>query len=221
MTTNNYKRDDNKPPVLDAVLIPYRRSLLAIAAMKADMAVKHKLQGAVNPFLEWTHLPDAKKRLSNAGARHILDPWSLNTQDALPGTPGHLHMVHGIVGLLMALEKHLEAVDAGLVHVPGVGWRGTGLAEDPREPLQVPAGADWRESPPACGDFVASSDNPRDSCVKDRGHKGQHETSWGLRWPAVAVPWAQRLECAAKDRPGGDACQLPNGHSGPHAWRVE
>lgn len=108
---NNYKKDDTKPPLLDAVLIPYRRSLLAIAAMKADMKIKHQLQGAKNPFLEWQQLPEAKGRLGNAGARHVTDPWTLNTEDALEGTPGHLHMVHGITGLLMALELHLKDLE--------------------------------------------------------------------------------------------------------------
>jgi hypothetical protein len=108
---NNYKKDDTKPPLLDAVLIPYRRSLLAIAAMKADMKVKHELQGAKNPFLEWQQLPQAEARLGNAGARHVTQPWDLNTEDALPGTPGHLHMVHGITGLLMALEMHLKQLE--------------------------------------------------------------------------------------------------------------
>lgn len=100
---NDYKPDDGKPPVMDAVLIPYRRSILAIAAMKADMAVKHKLLGAVDPFLEWMQLPNGKKRLANAGARHSLQPWKVNTQDG-----GHLHITHAIVGLLMALELHLK-----------------------------------------------------------------------------------------------------------------
>jgi hypothetical protein len=99
---NDYKPDKDKPPVMDAVLIPYRRSILAIASMKADMAVKHKLMGAKDPYLEWMQLPNGKRRLANAGARHALQPWAVNTKDGR-----HLHITHAIVGLLMALELHL------------------------------------------------------------------------------------------------------------------
>src|SRR5690606_13865837 len=78
MQPNDYKRDENKPPLLDAVLIPYRRSLLAIAAMKADMKERHRLHGAANPFMEWRQLPNAEARLANAGARHLTQPWARN-----------------------------------------------------------------------------------------------------------------------------------------------
>jgi hypothetical protein len=125
---NDYKPDTGKPPVMDAVLIPYRRSLLAIAAMKLDMAAKHKLQGAANPYLEWMQLPNGKARLVNAGARHALQPWTVNHADG-----NHLHMTHAIVGLLMALELHLTEEENKLA-----GY----LAP---KPITGPAGADWRE----------------------------------------------------------------------------
>ena len=105
---NDYKKDESKPPVMDAIFIPYRHTLLALAAMMDDMRVKHQLQGASNPFEEWRQLPDAKKRLANAGARHALQPWAHNTKDALPGTKGHLHILHAIWGLMSAYEKHAE-----------------------------------------------------------------------------------------------------------------
>lgn len=109
---NDYKPDEGKPPVMDAVFIPYRRSLLAIAAMKADMAIKHKLLGAVDPFLEWMQLPNAKRRLANAGARHALQPWNVNVKDG-----SHLHITHAIVGLLMALELHLKEEEENVTNV--------------------------------------------------------------------------------------------------------
>lgn len=109
--TNNYKQDGDKPPVMDAVFIPYCRTLLAIASMMQDMKVKHQLLGAKNPFQEWRQLPDAKRRLANAGARHALQPWAHNTKDALPGTAGHLHILHAIWGLMSAYEMHAEDMD--------------------------------------------------------------------------------------------------------------
>lgn len=181
---NDYKPDEGKPPVLDAVLIPYRRALLAIAAMKLDMAAKHKLLGAVNPFLEWKQLPNAKARLANAGARHVLEPWTVNTKD---GT--HLHLTHAIVDLLMALELHLEEaeLDARAGEELGVGvpdysdspeqtasrvCAPEDLAGRARIELALACSA-WREKPLPCRDA---------ECVRERGHRGSHKAINGLYW---------------------------------------
>lgn len=148
--SKDYKKDADKPPVLDAVFIPYRRALMAIAAMKQDMAEKHKLQGAAAPFEEWRKLPNAKRRIANAAARHLMRPWEVNTEDG-----SHLHIVHCICGLLMALEKHLEETSAtaalGIAapdfsHVLERAKLDLALqGECPPIQIRGPAGADWRE----------------------------------------------------------------------------
>jgi hypothetical protein len=102
-TINDYKSDSDKPPLMQAVLIPFGKTLLAVAAMMEDMKHKHKLEGAKDPFQEWRQLPNAKWRLANAGARHATTPFAVNTKD---GT--HLHIVHAIWGLMAAHEKYLE-----------------------------------------------------------------------------------------------------------------
>ncbi len=100
---NDYKQDAGKPPLMQAVFVPFGKTLLALAAMMEDMKHKHKLEGAKDPFQKWRQLPNAKWRLANAGARHATTPFQVNTKDGK-----HLQIVHAIWGLMAAYEKHLE-----------------------------------------------------------------------------------------------------------------
>ncbi len=103
-TVNNYKQDAGKPPLMQAVLIPFGKTLLDLAAMMEDMKHKHKLEGAKDPFQEWRQLPGGKWRLADAGARHaVVNPFGVNTKDGK-----HLHILHAIWSLMAAYEKHLE-----------------------------------------------------------------------------------------------------------------
>jgi hypothetical protein len=104
---NNYKVDSDKPPLMRAVLIPFGKTLLALAAMMEDMKHKHKLAGAKDPFQEWRQLPDAKWRCADAGARHSTTPFAINHTDG-----EHLHILHAIWGLMAAHEKHLEETES-------------------------------------------------------------------------------------------------------------
>jgi hypothetical protein len=110
--TNDYKVTAGKPPVVSAVFIPFRRTLLALAAMMERQAVRHKLQGARDPYQEWRQLPNAQAVLLEAAGRHSLDPWGLNTKDAVGDHPGDLHLLHALWGFMAAHEKHLDAQDA-------------------------------------------------------------------------------------------------------------
>lgn len=122
MPPNDYKPDEGKPPLMSAVLIPFRLTLLDLASMMRDMAAKHKLQGAEDPFQEWRQLPDAKARLADAGARHATNPWEVNHADGR-----WLHLLHAIWGFMAAYEKWKE--EQGIRPAA----------------IQGPAGADWRE----------------------------------------------------------------------------
>jgi hypothetical protein len=108
---NNYKTDTGKAPVVSAIFIPFGRTLLALAEMMERQKIRHKLQGAKDPFQEWRQLPEGKDRLVNAGGRHSLDPWTPNAKDRVGDHPGDLHILHAIWGLMAAHEKHLEELD--------------------------------------------------------------------------------------------------------------
>lgn len=138
MSTNNYKTDEGKAPVVTAIFVPFRRTLLAIAEMMERQKTRHKLQGARDPFQEWRQLPNGKDRLVNAGGRHAMEPWEPNTKDRVGDHPGDLHILHAIWGLMAAYEKHVE--DMAVPADPCCG------APDAR-PLHHPAGADWRGPP--------------------------------------------------------------------------
>lgn len=100
---NDYKTDAGKPPVLEA-LEPFYPALLGLARMMQDMAVKHRLQGAKDPFSEWKQLPEAKRRLKRALGSHVLQGiFKVNHED---GT--HLHGYHALFNLLGALTVHEE-----------------------------------------------------------------------------------------------------------------
>ncbi len=102
-TVNDYKKDQDKPPMLDA-LVPFYPALRALAAMMSDMKAKHKLEGAKDPFNEWRQLPNAKARLMNAAGGHLLQgPWKVNEKDG-----NHLHAVHALFGLLAGITIHVE-----------------------------------------------------------------------------------------------------------------
>ncbi len=119
---NDYKKDADKAPVLDA-LLPFYPALEALARMMVDSAVRHKIEGADDPFNQWRQLPDAKKRLANAAGRHILKgPWTLDPES------GHLHATHALFGILSALTLHQEAKPAGTSHgiMPICGSRANG-----------------------------------------------------------------------------------------------
>jgi hypothetical protein len=113
---NDYKSDKGKAPVMSAVFIPYRRTLLAIAAMMEDMQARHQLAGSKDPFQEWRQLPDGRDRLANAGARHALNPWEVNHRD---GT--HLHILHAIWGLMSAYELHVAQEERKRLGMEPVG----------------------------------------------------------------------------------------------------
>lgn len=101
---NDYKQDADKPPLMQAVFVPFGKTLLALAAMMEDMKHKHKLEGAKDPFQEWRQLPGGKWRLADAGARHgVVAPFGVNEADGK-----HLHILHGIWCWMAAYEKHLE-----------------------------------------------------------------------------------------------------------------
>lgn len=103
---NDYKQDVGKPPLMEAVLIPFGKTLLDLAAMMEDMKHKHKLAGAADPFQEWRKLPGGKWRWANGGARHATTPYEVNTED---GT--HLHILHAIWGLMASYELHLQELN--------------------------------------------------------------------------------------------------------------
>jgi len=95
---NDYKKDQGRPPMLDA-LVPFYPALKALAAMMEDMKHKHKLAGSADPFNEWRQLPNAEKRLMNAAMGHLLQgPWKINTKD---GT--HMHATHALYCLLAGI----------------------------------------------------------------------------------------------------------------------
>jgi hypothetical protein len=100
---NDYKQDAGKPPLMQAVLIPFGKTLLDLAAMMEDMKHKHKLEGAKDPFQEWRQLPGGKWRLADAGCRHTTNPFAINNADGR-----WPHILHAIWGLMAAYEKHLE-----------------------------------------------------------------------------------------------------------------
>lgn len=105
---NNYKQDADKAPLMDA-LLPFAPALFALARMMDDMQHKHRLAGSADPFQQWKQLPQAKKRMANGLARHLLEhgPWTLNEADAYQGR-AHLHATHALFNLLGALTIHLE-----------------------------------------------------------------------------------------------------------------
>jgi hypothetical protein len=99
---NDYKKDQGKPPVLDA-LLPFYPALEALARMMVDSAEKHKIAGSDDPFNQWRQLPNAKVRLANAAGRHILKgPWKIDPDS------GHAHMAHALFGVLASLTLHQE-----------------------------------------------------------------------------------------------------------------
>lgn len=104
MSGTDYKKDQDKPPMLDA-LVPFYPALEWLARMMEDAKKAHKLEGAEDPFNEWRKLPDAKRRLSQAWARHVLKgPWTMD--DKLP----HPHAVLALFNNLAALTLHAEEV---------------------------------------------------------------------------------------------------------------
>lgn len=165
---NDYKKDEGKPPLLDA-LQPFYPALLALAAMMEDMKHKHQLAGAVDPFNEWRQLPAVKNRLGNALARHTLGGlWKPNEADRVPGRQAHLHATHALFDLLGALTTHLEDNAAACCPAP-----------DAKE-LHGPAGADWREPDNMC----TSRQNPASRsmrCTRTKGHEGAHN-NLGAWW---------------------------------------
>ncbi len=103
-SVHDYKADTGKPPLMQAVFVPFGKTLLDLASMMEDMKHKHKLEGAKDPFQEWRQLPNAKWRFADAGARHsVVNPFEVNEKDGK-----HLHILHGIWCLMAAYEKHLE-----------------------------------------------------------------------------------------------------------------
>jgi hypothetical protein len=185
---NEYKVTAGKPPVVRAVFIPFGRTLLALAAMMERQAVRHKLQGAKDPYQEWRQLPNAKEVLTDAGGRHALDPWTLNTKDAVGDHPGDLHVLHAIWGLMAGHEKHLEEQDHArsreavlarelASHRAALFPVDQDLCCDAPDavPLHGPAGADWRESvarSPVTPRCQASTHGHQ--CHKPQGHDGAH-----------------------------------------------
>lgn len=100
---NDYKTDQGKPPLLDA-LLPFYPALARLALMMQDAAEVHRLKGAVDPFNQWRQLPDAKRRLANAGARHLLKgPW---VNDEV--LKGHPHAALALFNVLASLTLHEE-----------------------------------------------------------------------------------------------------------------
>ncbi len=202
--TNDYKPDAGKPPVLDAVHIPFRRALLAVARMAMEMAAKHALEGAKDPFQEWRHLPDARRRLSNAAARHGDCPWTVNTADG-----AHMHAVHALWGWLAAVElweEEQEKLDAkaccGAPDAPGGLSEIGGYAAPvlPRQHMEPgPIHADWCNrcksrvvqyactcgAVPGLQKYQRSGDCLRcqavstygSQCSKELGHLGDHQCS--------------------------------------------
>jgi hypothetical protein len=146
--TNDYKKDAGKPPVLDA-LLPFYPALEALAAMMVDAAKAHKIEGATDPFNEWRQLPQAKKRLANAAARHLLKgPWKQD--DVLP----HPHAVLALFNLLASITIHAEDNAAHCCTAPDSRPVRPAERTQTRSPLHGPAGADWRETTEAmciCG----------------------------------------------------------------------
>ncbi len=104
----DYKPDTGKAPVVEAMFIPFGRTLLALAEMMERQKIRHKLQGAKDPFQEWRKLPGGKSRLANAAGRHVLEPWTPNAKDRVGDHPGDLHILHAIWGLMAAYERHLQ-----------------------------------------------------------------------------------------------------------------
>lgn len=223
--TNDYKKDDGKPPVLDAVLIPFRRTLLAVAAMAEDMRAKHQLAGSNDPYQEWRQLPDGKSRLSNAGARHAMNPWAVNTRDGQ-----HLHIMHAIWGLMAAYEKHLSDADELEAMEPALS---DVYADGEPVPADAPVccgAADAKPLPMLCSSWHAATDQ---SCTLTVGHEGGHVFAEAapVHGPAGA-DWRERLGtryivkpgdckvfpvCGAINRLGGiHYCALPLDHRGDH-----
>lgn len=116
---NNYKTDAGKPPLLDA-LVPFYPALRRLALMMVDAAKAHKLNGAKDPFNEWRQLPDAKRRLANAGVRHMLKgPWKHD--DVLVNHP---HAALALFNVLASLTLHEEEgyeADAKAEEALGIG----------------------------------------------------------------------------------------------------
>jgi hypothetical protein len=164
MPPNDYKKDDGKAPVLDA-LTPFYPALEALARCMDDMQHKHKLTGSVDPFNQWKQLPQAKVRLANAAARHLLrGPWKINTADG-----SHTHAVHALFGLLASITIHEEdnqdtccaAPDAQVVETAANGRRKFW----PMEPIHGPAGADWRNLTCTCGHAIRDHAQGNGECL--------------------------------------------------------
>ncbi len=180
--TNDYKPDGDKAPVLDAVHIPFRRAILALARMAQDMAVKHKLEGAKDPYNEWRQLPDARRRLSNAAARHGDNPWQVNTKD---GT--HLHALHALWGWMASVELWEEEQEKLDAETPCCASPDAQPADDWEDRsgrvIEGPAGADWRERKahgsvgPRC---LAVLEFTALQCEQPASHSGAHNNagSW-------------------------------------------
>jgi len=178
---NDYKKDARKPNVQRAVLSPFRRALLALAAMAEDMADRHKLRGASDPFNEWRQLPGAQERLEGAMARHGLFPvGTVNTKDG-----SHTHLAHDIWNRLAVLELLLEAQEK---------------AAQP-EPLHGPAGADWRE-PRKHADFAPLLARARAELWQ------QGERIPGQYWTGDCGTWF--CQCGA-GRPAACTCPRQSG----------
>lgn len=113
--THDYKKDADKPPVLDA-LVPFYPALEALARLMVDSAEKHKLKGAKDPFSEWRNLPSAQQRLANAGVRHSLKgPWTVDPES------GHVHQAHNLFNVLASLTLHEERLASKEPDCPGCG----------------------------------------------------------------------------------------------------
>lgn len=166
--TNDYKTDAGKPPVLEA-LEPFYPALKGLARMMADMAVKHRLQGAKDPFSEWKQLPEAKRRLKRAMGSHVLQGiFKTNHED---GT--HLHGYHALFNLLGALTIHEEDNAETCCGAPDA--RPTPAARP------LPESFPPDPASPRCGSLSPLSGQP---CGRELGHAGAHIR--GLHsWEAV------------------------------------
>lgn len=201
--TNDYKTDKNKPPLLDAMR-PFAPALVALARMMDDMQHKHRLAGAKDPFSEWKQLPDAKRRMANGMARHLIEhgPWTLNTADALAGKDAHLHATHALFNLLGALTVHLEdnakaccaAPDA--THVP---------AADTLPPCQC--GHSRHAHTRSGGDCL-------EDCSCDKFEPTAKPDVGTFTATVTGVSEAQR--CDSWHTEDGARCALPKGHAGRH-----
>lgn len=199
--TNDYKTDQAKPPVHEAVLSVFPLALMALARMMAASVERHKLAGAADPYREWQQLPAALRRVLNAKGRHSLHKATDLDDD------GETHLLHELFNCLAAVELQEQDKQATCCAAPDARpMPAMPPSRDVTEhgaPLHVPAGADWRERPhcPLHPEATLAR-NP------DGEYLCMH----------VACDWRAPPplgQCLAPSGHGG-ACQLPLGHRGSH-----